>query len=103
MESGRVNAELQVSGNGLSVQAGWCESLADRLAGNSAPSGVGSSALASSAAVKAAHAQIIAAGVRCTFRLQATATKLAVASVGYDENEAGSAIRLRALGPVAVA
>ena len=57
-------AELQVSDDGLRVQAGWCESLAGRLAGNTGPAGAGSSVLASSAAVGAAHAQIAAAFAR---------------------------------------
>ena len=74
-----------------------------RLAGNSGPAGAGSSLLASSAAVKAAHAQIAAAAIRCTFRVQTTATKLAVASGGYGGNEAGSAAQLRALGAHVVA
>jgi hypothetical protein len=102
MESARATAELRVSDPGLRVQAGWCESLAGKLAGNSAPTGAGSSVLASSAAVNAAHAQIAAAGIRCTFRMHATATKLAVGSIGYGENEANSAAQLRALGQVAV-
>jgi hypothetical protein len=102
MASPRTTAELQVSADGLRGQAGWCESLAGRLAGNSAPSGAGSSVLASSAAVNAAHAQTAAAAMRCTFRMQATATKLAIASTGYGENEAGSAAQLRALSPVTV-
>ena len=84
MESARATDELQVSEDGLRAQAGWCESLAGRLAGNSAPSGAGASPLASSGAVNAAHAQIAAAGVRCSFRMQATATKLAEISFGSD-------------------
>jgi hypothetical protein len=96
------SAKLQVSEDGLGTQAGWCESLASRLAGNSASTGVGSSVLASSAAVNAAHAQIAAAATRCTFRMQATAIKLAIASTGYDANEASSAAQLRALGQVAM-
>ena len=102
MESPRASAELQVSDDGLRVQAGWCESLAGRLAGNSAPAGAGSSVLASSAAVNAAHVQIAEAGIRCTSRVRATATKLAVAATGYGENEAGSAAQLPALSPVTV-
>ncbi len=96
------SAELQVSEDGLREQGGWCESLAGKLAGNSAPTGAGSSLLASAAAVNAVHAQIAAAGVRCTFRMQATATKLAVASNRYGDNEAYSAAQFRALGPVTV-
>jgi hypothetical protein len=102
MESPRATAQLQVSDGGLGAQAGWCGSLAGRLAGNSAPAGAGSSPLASSAAVNAAHPQIAAAGVRCASRVQATAAKLAVAATGYGDNEASSATQLRALAPVAV-
>lgn len=102
MESPGAAAELQVSDAGLRVQAGWCESLAGRLAANSAPTGAGSSALASSAAVNATQMQIAAAGIRCAGRMQATATKLAAGSVGYGENETSSAAQLRALGRVTV-
>jgi hypothetical protein len=102
MESPRVNAELQVSESGLRMQAGWCESVAGRVAGNSAPSGTGSAVLASSAAVNAAHMQIAAAGVRCTSRVQATATKLAVGSAGYGENEGDSVAQLGTLDPATV-
>jgi hypothetical protein len=102
MESLRAKAQLQVSGDGLRAEAGWCESLAGRLAGYSTPVGAGSSVLASAAAVNAAHAQIAAAAIRCTFRVQTTATKLAVGSIGYGENQASSAAQLRALGQVAV-
>jgi hypothetical protein len=102
MESARATAELQVSDAGLGVQAGRYEALAGTLADNSAPTEVGSGLLASSAAVNAAHAQIAAAATRCTFRVQTTATKLAIASAGYGENEAGSAAQLRALGQGAV-
>ncbi len=96
------SAELQVSDDGLRAQAGWCESLAGRLAGSSAPTAAPSSALTSSAAVNAAHAQIAAAGARCVVRVQATAANLAVAASGYDGNEASSAARLGELDPVAV-
>ena len=76
--------------------------MAGRLAGTSAPTGAESSVLTSSAAVNAAHAQIAAAGVRCMFRVQATATRLAAASAGYGGNEASSAAEFRELGPVTV-
>jgi hypothetical protein len=102
MESSQTTAELQVSKDGLLAEAGWCESLAGTLAGNSAPIAAAPSALASSAAVHAAHAQIAAAGIRCTVRMQATATTLAVVSAGYGDNEASSAAQLRALSPVMV-
>jgi hypothetical protein len=102
MESARAIDELQVNGDGLRAEAGWCASLAGRLAGSSAPAGAGSSPLASSAVVSAAHAGIAAAGTRCSFRIQATAARLALASVGYFENEASSAAQMRALGRVTV-
>jgi hypothetical protein len=103
MESPGATAELlQVSQDGLGAEAGGCESVAVRLAGNSAPAVAGSSLLASSAAVNAAHAQIGAAGMRCAVRVQATATKLAAASAGYGDNEASSAALFRALGRVTV-
>jgi hypothetical protein len=102
MESARATAELQVSDAGLGVQAGWCEALAGRLADNSAPTDAGSGLLAGSTAVNAAHAQLTAAAIRCTFRMQATATKLAVGSIGYAENQASSAAQLWALGQEAV-
>jgi hypothetical protein len=94
--------ELRVSEDGLRAEAGRCDSLARSLAGASVPSAVGSSALASWAAVNAAHAQIAAAGIRCGARIQATATKLAVASAGFGENEARSAADFRLLGRTTV-
>jgi hypothetical protein len=97
-----ATAEMKASEYGLRVQAGWCESLAGTLGGNSAPTGAGSSVLASSVAVSTAHARIAAAGVRCTFRMQTTATTLAVASVGYGNNEIGSAAEFRGLGGITV-
>ncbi|SON59202.1 hypothetical protein MSIMFI_00684 [Mycobacterium simulans] len=97
MESRRGTAELWVSGEGLRAQAGWCESLAGTLAGNTPPAGLGSSWPGSAAAVNTAHAEIAAAGMRCTYRVQATATELAAAVGRYAENEADSAARLRAL------
>lgn len=93
---------MQVSEDGLRAEAGWCASLADRLAGTSAPTTAGTSALTSSAAVSAAHADIVAAGIRCASRMQATAVKLAAASVGYGENEALSAAEFRALNSATV-
>jgi hypothetical protein len=95
-------AEMQVSQAGLLVQAGRCELLAGRLAGDSAPTGTGSTVLPSSAAVNAAHMRIAAAGVRCTSRVQTTATKLAVGFIGYGENEGNSAAQLGALDLVTV-
>ena len=97
MESRGASAELHVSGQGLPAEAGWCEALADRLAGDGAPAGAGSFGLASSAAVNAGHAQIAAAGMRCTVRLQNTATKLVAAATGYGDNEARSAAEFRAV------
>jgi hypothetical protein len=103
MESHGATAELlQVSQDGLGAEARGCESVAGRLGANGAPTAVGSSVLASSAAVNAAHAQIAAAGMRCVVRVQATATKLAAASAGYGECEASSAAQFRTLGHVTV-
>jgi hypothetical protein len=103
MESHGATAELlQVSQDGLGAEARGCESVAGRLGANGAPTAVGSSVLASSAAVNAAHAQIAAAGMRCVVRVQATATKLAAASAGYGESEASSVAEFRALDPVTV-
>jgi hypothetical protein len=97
MEAPRVSSELRVNAAGLRVHAGWCESLAGKLTDNDAPTGAGSSELASAGAVNACHTQIAAAGVRCTLRMQATATALGAAAACYTENEAGSAAQLRAI------
>jgi hypothetical protein len=102
MDSPGGAAELQVSESGLRMQAGWCEFLAAGLAGTSAPTRAGSSFLASSAAVDAAHAQIAAAGAGCASRLDATAAKLAMTASDYGENEAGSTAQLYVLGLAAV-
>jgi glycerate kinase len=97
MQSLRGRAELQVSDADLYIEGGGCESLAGKLAGNVPPAGAGSSELASAAAVNASHAQIAAAGIRCSFRVQATATKLVVAASRYTENETRSAAQVQAI------
>jgi hypothetical protein len=97
MASSQVTGELQVSDDGLRVEGGWCEALAGKLAGDSAPTGTGSADLASAAVVNGSNAQVSAAGIRCTFRMQATAAKLAAAATGFAENEASSAAHLRAV------
>jgi len=102
MHSRGAGVELQVSDDGLRAQAGLFESLGGSLAGVSAPTAARSSVLTSSAAVAAAHAQVVAASVRCASRVQATADKLAAAARAYDQHEAGSAAQLRVLDPVAV-
>src|SRR5574337_1605993 len=97
MESPRGTDGLQVSDDGLRVEAGWCEALAGKLAGNGAPTGARSLGLISAAVVNVSNAQVAAAGIRCSLRMQATAAKLATAATGYAENEAESATRLRAV------
>jgi hypothetical protein len=92
MESPGGADELQVSDTGLRAHAGWCETLASELAGNSPPAVTGPSWLATTDAVNASHAEVAAAGVRCTNRMQATATKLATAATGYAENELGRVV-----------
>ncbi|SOJ54750.1 hypothetical protein MSIMFB_02243 [Mycobacterium simulans] len=102
MQSDHGTAELRVSGDGLRIQAGWCESVASTLAGNRAPIGVGSTWLESAAAVNLSSTEISAAAIRCTVRVQATATKLAAAATSYAATEAGSAAQFRGLnGPKA--
>lgn len=100
MDSAGAATAVRVSEDGLRAEAGWCESLAGRVAGISAPPAAGPGVLASSAAVNAAHAQIAAAGLRCGSRIQTTAAALTRASAGYGENEAHSAAEFRALSPV---
>ncbi|EUA78541.1 hypothetical protein I553_2830 [Mycobacterium xenopi 4042] len=98
MESLQVTNGLQVSDVGLRAEAGRCESLARRLASNSAPSAMASSWLTSAAAVNAANGRVAAAAIRCAFRMEATAAKLAAAASGYSANEVRSAAELGALG-----
>jgi hypothetical protein len=100
MESPGAATDLRVSADGLRAAAGWCGSLAGRLARTSAPPAVASHVLASSAAVHAAHAQIAAAGLRCSSRVEATAGKLVAASAGYRQNEDAASAEFRALRPV---
>lgn len=88
---------LQAADCGLRGQAGLCDAAADALGRNNAPGARVASWSARSAAVAAAHAQIVAAGSRCASRLQATATNLDAAAVRYVENEDGSAAELKAL------
>jgi hypothetical protein len=97
MASPQSTQKLQVSDEGLRLEASSCESLAGELAGNRAPTGVGSLALASVAAINTARDEVAAANIRCTFRVQATAAKLSAAAVDYTENEVNSAGQLQAL------
>ena len=91
MGSSQVIGELQVSDDGLRVDARWCEALAAKLAGDCPPTGAATSPLGSAAAINVVHMQVAAAGVSCTVRAQATATKLVAAATGYAANEANSA------------
>ena len=97
MASSRSTQKLQVSDEGLRLEASSCESLADELAGNRAPTGIGPLGLASAAAINAARAEVAAANIRCAFRIQATAAKLTAAAAGYAETEVNSVAQLRAL------
>ena len=96
MQSLWSGAELQVSGEGLHMESGLCESLAGKLAANS-PAAAGWSGLASALAVNASHAKIAAAGIRCSLRVQSTATKLTAAASRYTENDAGSVAQCQAV------
>lgn len=97
MQSLQGSAELHVSDEGLRMEGGSCESLAGRLAGNVPPTVVGSSGLASARAVINSHTQVAAAGIRCSFRVQATAGKLAIAAGKYTENEVRSASQIQVI------
>lgn len=76
MVSPQTAKTLRVSDAALQTEASWCESMAAKLAGNTA-TGVLSSPLASAAAVATVNAQVATAGANCTTRMQATAAKLA--------------------------
>ena len=97
MDSLGGTAALDVNVDGLRVQVARLEAAAGEFTGNSPAAGVVPSWSASAAAVSAAHAQIAAASIRCTSRVQATATKLAAAATGYAENEDSSAGQFRTL------
>jgi hypothetical protein len=83
MASSQRTQKLQVSDEGLRLEASSYESLAGKLAGNRAPTGAGPLGLASAAAINAARAEVAAANVRCIFRVRATAAKLSAAAAGY--------------------
>ena len=97
MASSQSTQKLQVSDEGRRLEASFCESLAGKLAGNRAPTGMGPLGLASVAAITAARAEVAAANIRCTFRVQATAAKLSAAAADYTETEGNSVAQLRAL------
>ncbi|MFZ0902353.1 MAG: hypothetical protein WAN71_00400 [Mycobacterium sp.] len=97
MASPLSTQRLQVSDEGLRLEASPCQSLAGKLAGNREPTSVGSSGLASVAAINTAQADVAAANIRCTFRVQATAGKLSAAAAGYTENEVSSAAQVQVL------
>jgi hypothetical protein len=94
--------KLQVNDEGLRLEAGSYESLAGKLAASKAPTGTGSSGLASAAAIAAALGEVAAANIRCTFRVQATVAKLQAAANGYTESEGKSVAQLQALKRPAV-
>jgi hypothetical protein len=97
MQSLQGSPELQVSDTGLHIEGASCESLAARLAENTPPVAAGSLGFASTLAVNISHERIAAAGIRCTFRVQATANKLAIAASNYSENEISSAAQVQAI------
>jgi hypothetical protein len=97
MESAPGADVLQVSDNNLRLEAGWCEDLAEKLAANSAPPGAKPSELACAAVVNASTAEVAAAGIRCSFRMKATASGLTAAAAAYGKNEAESSAQLRAI------
>ncbi|MGB7145363.1 MAG: hypothetical protein WBD85_17205 [Mycobacterium sp.] len=88
---------LEASEDGLRQEGGSCETLARKLASNSPPAAAESSGLMSAAAVNATHALIVAAGMRCSLRVHATATKLVTTATSFANNEAISADRLFAI------
>ena len=91
------SSELRVSAAGLHAEAGWCESVAGKLAGNSAPHSAGLTPLGSATAVTGTHAETAAAGIRCSIHTPTTATKLATAATSYTANEASSATQMQTL------
>jgi hypothetical protein len=102
MASSQRTQKLQVSDEGLRLEGGSYESLAGKLAANNAPTGTGSSGLASAAAIAAALGEVAAANIRCTFRVELTAAKLQAAANGYTESEGKSVAQLQALETPAV-
>ncbi len=80
----------------LAAANGWHGMTAELLT-TAVPSGVGSSAQASAAAVNAVHAGVAAAGEAFAARTQITAVKTAAASFAYTSNEASSADLLDAI------
>ncbi len=97
MASSQSTQKLQVSDEGLRLEASLGRSLAGKLAGNRAPTGLGALGLASAAAINAARAEVAAANIRCAFRVRATAAKLTAAAAGYTVTEDNSLAALRAL------
>jgi hypothetical protein len=102
MASASSIQKLRVSDEGLHMEGGSTEYLASKLTANSAPTGVGSSGLASAATITAAIGEVAAANIRCTFRVQATAAKLQAAANGYTETDGESVAQLQALKKRAV-
>jgi hypothetical protein len=97
MASSQSTQKLQVSDEGVRLEASQCGSLAGKLAGNRAPTGVGPSGLVSAAAINAARAEVAAANIRCAFRLRATAAKLSAVANDYTQTEYNSVAQLQAL------
>ena len=87
---------LGVDTIGLRMLAAHCQSWAAEIETTNKPESAGLSCQATSAAVAAVHADVVAAAQSLAGRMQSTAAKLNAASVEYAVNDEESAARLGA-------
>jgi hypothetical protein len=91
---------IQANVEGLSALAASCGEQASAVGGPSAPPPAGGSFQPSSAAVEAVHADVAAASVQFTARMQSTAAAVTAAAQGFDTTEVNSAAANAAVGAV---
>lgn len=89
---------LRVNVDDLRLAASQMDAIAGKLATARANPGVGSSWLASSAAVSAARSDAGTSRAALAARIKATSEKLAAASVAYADSDTHLGAKLRELG-----
>ena len=87
---------LGVDTIGLRMLAAHCQSWAAEIEATNQPGSAGLSCQATSTAVAAVHADVVAAAQSLAGRMQSTAAKLNAASAQYTLNDEDSAAQLNA-------
>ena len=86
-----IMTSIEVDALGLLALASLCEEQAFRVSSMTTPSFSGRASQPSAAAVHAVHADVAAATVRLTARMQSTAAAASIAAMAYAGTEATNA------------